>query len=117
MAKVIFFLVGLSLLCDVSFGSIDSLRELVSVIRHSDQYADEVMYGKHLYTVKWAKPIVLAYLSTHYKQESAEQWLNKYCYRTKSGRYIRARKYGQEWQSAKDILNKVLIQERINASA
>lgn len=78
---------------------------LFLVDRLNESNIKEIVYEGRAYHPLFVTGIARLYLSRHYKQEHAESWLSKFCFRTiKSGAPVLVKLQNGECVNAKEIL-------------
>lgn len=88
---------------------VSELSKLLYLIDRLGERDVEIRYGSHSYRSKLISGIARWYLSRHYKKERAEDWLQKWCYRTlRSGNPVWIKLDDGSLRSAKEVIKEEL---------
>lgn len=78
----------LSLCIPKANASMQEARRLLILIDKISDTECEVIYSGSTFSCKFVARFARAFLVTHYNKETAEEWVDKWCYRSRNGQLI-----------------------------
>ncbi len=83
----------------------NELSKLIFLLDRFNTENTEIRIDGNVYKAEKAFPYGKSYLAQNYKQEKAEDWLRKHCYRTKGdNQIIYIRTQGDDFKPFRDVL-------------